>query len=37
VPWRPVIEKRMGQTLTATMARGVISWEFGRHRGPSVG
>lgn len=36
VPWRPVIEQRLGQQLAATL-RGGVSWEIGRARGPSVG
>lgn len=37
VPWRPVIEQRLGKQLTATMRGGRASWEFGRQRGPIVG
>jgi type IV secretory pathway VirD2 relaxase len=37
VPWKPVIEHRLGQTLTAVMRGGGVSWEFGRSRGSSVG
>ncbi len=37
VPWKPVIEQRLGQTLTAVMRGGRVSWEFGRQRGVSVG
>lgn len=37
VPWRPVIEQRLGQQIVATV-RGIgVSWEIGRQRGPSVG
>jgi hypothetical protein len=36
VPWKPVIEQRLGQTMTATICGGGVSWEFGRQRGPSV-
>jgi hypothetical protein len=37
VPWRPVIEPRLGQQLAATV-RGVgVSWSTGRQRGPAVG
>ena len=36
VPWKSVIEPRLGQTM-ATVVRGSgVSWEFGRQRGPSV-
>ncbi len=37
VPWRPVIEQRLGQQLAATVYGGGVSWEIGRQRGPSVG
>ncbi|VFR36111.1 Type IV secretory pathway, VirD2 components (relaxase) [plant metagenome] len=37
VPWRPVIEQRLGQQIAATMRGGGVSWEIGRQRGPSVG
>ncbi|MEN2470713.1 relaxase/mobilization nuclease and DUF3363 domain-containing protein [Burkholderia sp. GS2Y] len=36
VPWKPVIEQRLGQQLAATVRRGGVSWEVGRQRGPSV-
>ncbi len=32
VPWRPVIEQRLGQQMTATV-RGGVSWEIGQQRG----
>lgn len=37
VPWKPVIEQRLGQTMTAVVHGGGASWHFGRQRGPSVG
>lgn len=37
VPWKPVIEQRLGQTMTAVVHGGGVSWELGRQRGPSVG
>lgn len=37
VPWKPVIEQRLGQTMTAVMRSSVVSWVFGRNRGPSNG
>ena len=37
MPWRPVIEQRLGQQLAATVRGGGVSWEIGRQRGPSVG
>ena len=35
VPWRPVLEGRLGEHLTATMKGPSISFEFGRKRGLS--
>ncbi|TAM59222.1 MAG: DUF3363 domain-containing protein [Rhodanobacter sp.] len=37
VPWKPVIEQRLGQTMTAVVRGSGVSWEFGRLRGPSIG
>lgn len=37
VPWKPVIEPRLGQQLAATVRGGGVSWEIGRQRGLSVG
>ncbi|HEL5339991.1 TPA: relaxase/mobilization nuclease and DUF3363 domain-containing protein [Stenotrophomonas maltophilia] len=37
VPWKPVIEQRLGQTLAVTVRGGGATWEFGRQRGPSIG
>ncbi|MCY1168201.1 hypothetical protein D9M73_81890 [compost metagenome] len=37
VPWKPVIEQRLGQQLSATVRGGGVSWDIGRTRGPSVG
>ncbi|GAB1616983.1 Type IV secretory pathway, VirD2 components [Pseudomonas sp. NGC7] len=37
VPWRPVIEKRLGQQLAATLRGGGVSWEIGRQRGRGLG
>jgi type IV secretory pathway VirD2 relaxase len=37
VPWRPVIEQRVGQAMTAIVRSGNASWDLRRHRGPSVG
>lgn len=32
VPWRPVIEPRIGQTMTATISGARVDWTFGRQR-----
>jgi type IV secretory pathway VirD2 relaxase len=37
VPWRPVIEKELGRTVSGLVSADGISWEFGRRRGPSIG
>ncbi len=37
VPWKPVIEQRLGQQLAATVRSSGVSWELGRQRGTSVG
>ncbi len=36
VPWRPVIEQRIGQSVAAVVSGGRVSWEFGRRLGPSM-
>jgi len=36
VPWKPVIEQRLGQQIAATMRGGVASWDMGRGRGMSI-
>ncbi|HBO1345074.1 relaxase/mobilization nuclease domain-containing protein [Pseudomonas aeruginosa] len=36
VPWRPVIEQRLGRQLAATVRGGGVSWEIGRQRGPVI-
>jgi hypothetical protein len=36
VPWRPVIEKRLGQQLSAVIDVGRVSWELGRSRSRSL-
>lgn len=37
VPWKPVIEKSLGQQLAATVRGGGVSWEIGRSLGKSIG
>ncbi len=36
VPWKPVIEQRLGQQLTATVRGGGVSLEIGRQRGITI-
>ncbi len=35
VPWRPVLEQRIGQRLSATLRGDQVTWSFGRQRGLS--
>jgi hypothetical protein len=35
VPWRPVIEGRIGQVITAVVRGDQVSWTFSRQRGKS--
>ena len=37
VPWKPVIEPRLGQQLAATMHGSGVSWQIGRQRGSGIG
>ncbi|HHF0054810.1 TPA: DUF3363 domain-containing protein, partial [Pseudomonas aeruginosa] len=37
VPWRPVIEQRLGQQIAATVRGADVAWEIGRRRGPTIG
>ncbi|ADM97034.1 VirD2 components relaxase [Dickeya dadantii 3937] len=37
VPWKPVIEPRLGQPMTATIRSNRVAWEFSRQRGPAIG
>ena len=37
VPWRPVIEKELGHTVSGLMRGDGISWEIGRSRGLGIG
>jgi type IV secretory pathway VirD2 relaxase len=37
VPWKPVIEQRLGQTIVAVVRGGGVSWDFGKQRGHGVG
>ncbi len=36
VPWKPVIEQRLGQQITATMRGQGVSWDVGRRLGPAI-
>ena len=37
VPWRPVLERRIGQTVSGIVREGGISWTLGRQRsGPEI-
>jgi type IV secretory pathway VirD2 relaxase len=37
VPWKPVIDRRIGQTVTAVLRGNGVTWEFGRQRCLSSG
>ena len=37
VPWKPVIEQRLGQQIAATARGNEVSWEVGRSRMPMIG
>ena len=36
VPWKPVIEERLGQQMSAIARGGAVTWEFGRRRGVGI-
>lgn len=36
VPWKPVIEQRLGQQLSAVVWGASVSWQLGRQRGMSI-
>ncbi|MFT0850311.1 relaxase/mobilization nuclease and DUF3363 domain-containing protein [Achromobacter sp. F4_2707] len=37
VPWRPVIEPKLGQQLSVSIGQGTVSWNISRLRTPSIG
>ncbi|MBP2859996.1 DUF3363 domain-containing protein, partial [Dickeya oryzae] len=37
VPWKPVIEPWLGQSMTAIIRGNRVAWEFSRQRGPAIG
>lgn len=37
VPWRPVIEPRLGQPIAAIIREGGVMWEIGRQRSIGIG
>ncbi|MGB3124540.1 MAG: relaxase/mobilization nuclease and DUF3363 domain-containing protein [Pseudomonas sp.] len=37
VPWKPVIDGRQGQFMTAVVRGSGVSWTFGRERGVGIG
>jgi hypothetical protein len=37
VPWKPVIDQRLGRTVSAVIRGSGASWDLGSQRGPSVG
>ncbi|WP_343577821.1 relaxase/mobilization nuclease and DUF3363 domain-containing protein [Pseudomonas sp.] len=36
VPWKPVIEPNLGQSLSAVVRGNGASWQLGRQRGPAI-
>ncbi|MGJ7484464.1 DUF3363 domain-containing protein [Variovorax sp. LT2P21] len=36
VPWRPVIEQRLGQQVSAVVRGQSVTWQFGRRRGIGI-
>jgi len=36
VPWKPMLEQRLGRQVAATVRGQSVNWEFGRHRGPGL-
>jgi hypothetical protein len=36
VPWKPAIEHRLGQSVSAVIQGNSVSWQLGRQRGPSI-
>ncbi|MDA3169875.1 DUF3363 domain-containing protein [Pseudomonas aeruginosa] len=36
VPWKPIIESRLGQQITATLDGGGVSWGISRSRGVGI-
>ncbi|PYE19847.1 type IV secretory pathway VirD2 relaxase [Paraburkholderia silvatlantica] len=36
VPWKPVIEQRLGQQIAVIVRGGGVSWEIGRQHGPQL-
>lgn len=36
VPWKPMIEQRLGQHIAATVRGSGVSWEIGFKRGPAI-
>lgn len=36
VPWKPVIEQRLGRSVGGVMRGGSVSWDLARQRGPGV-
>jgi type IV secretory pathway VirD2 relaxase len=37
VPWKPLIDTKLGQAVSAVQRAARVSWDLGRQRGPSIG
>jgi len=36
IPWKPVLEQRLGQTVSGVVRGGSVSWDLSRQRGIGV-
>jgi hypothetical protein len=36
VPWRPIVERRLGREVSGVLRAGSMSWNLGRERGLGV-
>ena len=36
VPWKPVLEQRLGQTVSGVVRCGSVSWDLSRQRGIGI-
>lgn len=37
VPWRPIMDRKLGQQITGVVHAAGISWDIGKQRGPTIG
>ena len=36
VPWRPIVDRRLGREVSGVLRGGGMSWELGRERGLEI-